>query len=185
MCPKLPIKYPIFTNYPTENTYGLRHHRKHMIDDPPNMIDQINYIFLFSSIPLLKSFLVAICSHLCSWCPRWFTVSLPNSQLCFKQPCHLKVKIEQHHSNSDIKVVWRPEQSKSELAGLSKSPQFLMPSHLSEQFSSIGIFLQASALAWEYQTMKHAISPMHPIYYMKHCVHFLRILLWNHHSNRN
>ena len=29
----------------------------------------------------------------------------------------LKVKTEQHHSNSDIKVVRRPEQNESELAG--------------------------------------------------------------------
>ena len=31
-----------------------------MRDDPPNMIDPINYVLLFSSIPLFKSFHVAI-----------------------------------------------------------------------------------------------------------------------------
>ena len=36
-----------------------QHHRKHMLDDPPNMIDPINYVLLFSSIPLFKSFHVA------------------------------------------------------------------------------------------------------------------------------
>ena len=37
----------------------VRHHRKHMLDDPPNMIDPINYVLLFCSIPLFKSFHVA------------------------------------------------------------------------------------------------------------------------------
>ena len=36
-----------------------QHHRKHMLDDPPNMIDPINYVLLFCSIPLFKSFHVA------------------------------------------------------------------------------------------------------------------------------
>ena len=31
-----------------------------MLDDPPNMIDPINYVFLFSLIPLFKSLHVAI-----------------------------------------------------------------------------------------------------------------------------
>ena len=48
----------------------VRHHRKHMLDDPPNMIDPINYVLLFSSIHLFKSFHVAICSHLYSGSPR-------------------------------------------------------------------------------------------------------------------
>ena len=37
----------------------VRHHKKHMLDDPPNMIDPINYVLLFCSIPLFKSFHVA------------------------------------------------------------------------------------------------------------------------------
>ena len=49
------------------------HHRKHMLDDPPNMIDPINYVLLFSSIHLFKSFHVVMWSILGSWCPRWYT----------------------------------------------------------------------------------------------------------------
>ena len=32
-----------------------------------------NYVFSFSSTPLFKTFHMAICSHLRSWCPRWYT----------------------------------------------------------------------------------------------------------------
>ena len=34
-----------------------------MLDDPPNMINLINYVMLFSSFPLFKLFQVAIYSH--------------------------------------------------------------------------------------------------------------------------
>ena len=32
-----------------------------------------NYVFSFSSTPLFRTLHMAICSHLRSWCPRWYT----------------------------------------------------------------------------------------------------------------
>ena len=40
-------------------------HRKHTLDDPPHIIDLINYIMFF---PLFISVHVAICGQLCSSC---------------------------------------------------------------------------------------------------------------------
>ena len=67
--PQIVPNDPIVKNYPTENNFTYlrpsrrrregRHHRKHILDDPPNMIDPINYVLLFFSIPLFKSFHVA------------------------------------------------------------------------------------------------------------------------------
>ena len=92
MCPKNVENHQNVNNYPTEDHLAFQHHRKHKLDDLPNMIDPIYVVWLFSSIHLFKSFHVAICSHLCSQSPRWYTSIFDGLVSNLFQDCAQKIK---------------------------------------------------------------------------------------------
>ena len=66
MCPKWPQNCQQWPNFENNFTYLRpsrrrregRHYRKHMLDDPPNMIDLINYVFCSSQ---------SLCSNHSMW----------------------------------------------------------------------------------------------------------------------